>query len=77
MGQALELDRRLASLRSLAKDSPELTKIVKELETGASKVRELQVCRRLERSPKCCDFESVVGVGAGAAGKMNSRSIPI
>lgn len=45
--QALELDKHFSALKSLSKESPELAKIVSDiengLETGAAKARELQV----------------------------------
>lgn len=45
--QALELDKHFSALKTLSKESPELAKIVSDLEngleTGAAKARELQV----------------------------------
>lgn len=41
--QVLDLERHLSSLRSLAEDSPELAKIVADLEAGVARARELQV----------------------------------
>lgn len=41
--QALELDKQLSTLRALSKESPELAKIVTDLENGAARARELQV----------------------------------
>ncbi|CAM9136355.1 unnamed protein product [Scytosiphon promiscuus] len=41
-GQVLELDKHLSTLKTLSEASPELAKIVTELENGAEKARDLQ-----------------------------------
>lgn len=52
--QALELDKHFSALKSLSKESPELAKIVsdleKGLETGAARARELQVPQMKEKN---------------------------
>lgn len=41
--QMLELDKHLSTLKTLSETSPELAKIVADLENGAAKARDLQV----------------------------------
>lgn len=41
--QALDLDGRMSSLRELSQESPEIAKIVGDLEAGMAKVRDVQV----------------------------------